>query len=334
MALNAKQTEQLLRGINPKRVLHLRGQSHLAGWDVKAHLTRVFGFEGWDKKIRSLDLIFESQGLPGQPDSSKKGWYVTYRCQMTLVIRDPQGNVVREIDGAATGSAENQPQRGEAHDLALKNSVTYALKVCATDLGDQFGLSLYNDGSTKPIIMQTLSTEHDDVEQAVPDEVHPDSEPDQERDPVPAGGVNGGTSRPAGQTVRPASNGSATGPAGPKELDPDAQPYADEAHEARTLAELKAINARAREAHKLASLITNPATKGTGGLGQYIGWRRKQLEDVDSALRTLNDAANKARMPETEVDVHLKRITGATIEEATPAQLRQAAEALTAGVPA
>ena len=87
------------------------------------------------------------------------------------------------------------------------------------------------------------------------------------------------------------------------ELDPDAQPYADEAHEARTLAALKDVNARAREAHKLASLITNPSTKGTGGLGQYIGWRRKQLEDVESALRALNDAASQARMPVTELDM-------------------------------
>ena len=109
MSLNTKQNEQLLRGINPKRVLHLRGQSHLAGWDVKAHLTRIFGFEGWDKKIRSVELVFEMQGLP---DGSKKGWYVTYRCLLTLVIRDSSGNVVREIDGAAIWSRSCGPASG------------------------------------------------------------------------------------------------------------------------------------------------------------------------------------------------------------------------------
>ena len=61
MSLNTKQNEQLLRGINPKRVLPLRGQSHLAGWDVKAHLTRIFGFEGWDKKM--VTPWFEFTGL-------------------------------------------------------------------------------------------------------------------------------------------------------------------------------------------------------------------------------------------------------------------------------
>lgn len=137
---------------------------------------------------------------------------------------------------------------------------------------------------------------------------------------------------PNGQTVRPAADEKP--PPGPAELDPDAQPYADEAFEARTLAALKDINVRAREAHKLAALITNPSTGGTGGLGQYIGWRRKQLEEVESALRALNEAANNARLPVAEVDIHVKKVTGNDIESASAAELRQAAEALMAGAPA
>ena len=191
---NEKQAKQLLRPINGKRVLHLRGQSHLAGWDVKAHLTRIFGFEGWDKKIRSVELVFEDRvqdTVKKDKDGNPRiGWWVTYRCLMTLVIRDPQGNVVREIDGAATGSAENQPQRGEAHDLALKNSVTYALKVCATDLGDQFGLSLYNDGQTSAVVGKVLSAADADGRDAqahTPDAVSEDTEPGTEEAPPPDG---------------------------------------------------------------------------------------------------------------------------------------------------
>lgn len=190
MSFNEKQTGQLLRPINEKRVLHLRGQSHLPGWDVKAHLTRIFGFEGWDKKIRSVELVFED----AVKDAAKKdkdgapriGWWVTYRCLMTLIIKDPQGRVVREIDGAATGSAENLPQRGEAHDFALKNSVTYALKVCATDLGDQFGLSLYNNGQTAAVIGRVLSAAGADKRDAqvhTPDAVSDDTEPGAEEAP-------------------------------------------------------------------------------------------------------------------------------------------------------
>lgn len=192
MSFNDKQTAQLLRPINRKRVLVLRGKSHLAGWDVKAHLTRIFGFEGWDKKIRSVELVFED-AVKDEKKEDRIGWWVTYRCLMTLVIKDPQGNVVREIDGAATGSAENQPQRGEAHDLALKNSVTYALKVCATDLGDQFGLSLYNDGQTAAVVGRVLSAagkdeDGRDAQVHTPDAVSEDTEPGGEEVPPAADG--------------------------------------------------------------------------------------------------------------------------------------------------
>ena len=47
MSLNAKQVEQLLRPLNPRRVQKDNsGKSHLAGYDVSAHLTRIFGFGG------------------------------------------------------------------------------------------------------------------------------------------------------------------------------------------------------------------------------------------------------------------------------------------------
>ena len=80
------------------------------------------------------------------------------------------------------------------------------------------------------------------------------------------------------------------------ELDPDAQPYADEAHEARTLAALKDVNTRAREAHKLAALVKapRPTADTSGGLGQYIGYRKRHSRGRGpSALAALNDVAKK-----------------------------------------
>jgi hypothetical protein len=55
------------------------------------------------------------------------------------------------IEDGATGSAQNLPY-GDAHDFALKNALSYALKRCAKSLGDQFGLSLYNMGQTEPVV--------------------------------------------------------------------------------------------------------------------------------------------------------------------------------------
>ena len=149
------QVEQLLQPIRPNRVYTSQGQSHVAGWDVTAHLNRMFGFGGWEKRIERLELVSAERGPDvGYPD--KKGWYVTYRCLMRLIVRNPAGEVVCRIDDGATGSAQNQPSLGDAHDLAMKNAITYALKRCAKDLGDQFGLSLYNKGSQKAVVVKTL----------------------------------------------------------------------------------------------------------------------------------------------------------------------------------
>lgn len=151
-----EQVERLLRPIKPNRVYQAQGQSHVAGWDVVAHLTRMFGFGGWEKEILSLDLVCEDSEVTEKNDKKRVGWWVTYRCQMRLRVFGPDRCVVVEIDDAATGTASNMPSRGDAHDFAVKNSITYALKRCAKDLGDQFGLSLYASGSLKPVVGMTL----------------------------------------------------------------------------------------------------------------------------------------------------------------------------------
>lgn len=155
MSLSPEQVTKLLEPIKPHRVYQSQGHSHLPAFDVIAHLSRLFGFGGWDKEIVSLDLVHER--CAGEVDDKKQGrWWVTYRCVMRLTVRDPEGNVVKVIEDAATGSAQNMPSPAEAHDFAVKNAVSYAIKRCAKDLGDQFGLSLYNKGKTGALVQRTL----------------------------------------------------------------------------------------------------------------------------------------------------------------------------------
>jgi recombination DNA repair RAD52 pathway protein len=59
----------------------------------------------------------------------------------------------------ATGTAKNQPSRADAHDLALKAAVSGAEKRAAKALGNQFGLSLYNNGTTKSVVSSSLAYE-------------------------------------------------------------------------------------------------------------------------------------------------------------------------------
>ena len=168
---NERQRNVLLKPIDGFRVQNLDGISHLAAWDVTAHLNRVFGFEGWDKEILTLDVLYEHVGERevdeyerGRKTGQKKkvvACSVGYRCTMRLTVRNPSGEVVRVVEDAATGTAKNQRDIGDAHDLAIKSAVSYALKRCAKDLGDQFGLSLYNKGQESACVQHVFPYETD-----------------------------------------------------------------------------------------------------------------------------------------------------------------------------
>lgn len=149
-----EQVERLLRPIKPGRIYQSEGQSHVAGWDIAAHLTRMFGFGGWEKEI--LELVCVAEEHAPEWAKGKKNWYVTYRCRLRLRVFAPNGDLAVQIDDVGTGTSPNLPSRGDAHDFAAKNAVTYALKRCAKDLGDQFGLSLYNKGHKGAVVGMTL----------------------------------------------------------------------------------------------------------------------------------------------------------------------------------
>lgn len=151
--LTAQQIKLLEAPLDKSRVKQSQGQSHLEGWDVRAHLTRIFGFGGWDETLLGVECIYEHLGNELKAD--KKQWYVTYRCTMRLTIwgTDADGNraVAGIYEEGAIGGAENQPSHADAHDLAMKESMTQALKRCAINLGNAFGLSLYNNGSVSSV---------------------------------------------------------------------------------------------------------------------------------------------------------------------------------------
>ena len=149
--LNEKQYEQLLKPLNETRVA-TRGQAgrqlaYLEAWDVKAHLIRIFGFGQWCSDVVELVLAFEDKNEKGQ-------WNVGYKVTLRLYIPALECTYTE----SAVGSA-NLPQRGEAHDMAIKTAESDALKRAAINLGTQFGLSLYNNGSLRDVVVQTLDLE-------------------------------------------------------------------------------------------------------------------------------------------------------------------------------
>jgi recombination DNA repair RAD52 pathway protein len=140
--LSTAQIEQLLKPIHPSRVMVLDGMSHLAAYDVRAHLTRIFGFAGWSAELTDLTLIHD---LDTTTRAGKPARKVAYRATVKLSIAS-HGTFAVYTEAAVGESTMPDFKHGDAHDMAIKTAESQALKRAAVNLGDQFGLGLYIKG--------------------------------------------------------------------------------------------------------------------------------------------------------------------------------------------
>ena len=147
--MNNAQHDKLLEPLQGFRAKTKQGVygTYLEAWDVIAQLNHIFGFNGWCKEVKELVCV----------SSVEKGgkYTVIYRATVQLTVRFEDGTIKISED-SATCDGTNQVTLADAHDLAVKGAVSQALKRCAKDLGDQFGLSLYNEGSLDPVVGSTL----------------------------------------------------------------------------------------------------------------------------------------------------------------------------------
>lgn len=158
MALNTEQTSFMLKPVDPERVEKVNEKDnmrHLRSWDIRRHLIRVFGFGGFDIETKRVQLIREVETTPGK-------WTVIYLAEVRLTIKNSEGNTIAVFEDGSCGDAPNYPQLGKAHDKAIKTALSGALKRCAVNLGDQFGLSLYdkkyNEHNPAAVVGRTLAT--------------------------------------------------------------------------------------------------------------------------------------------------------------------------------
>jgi len=132
--LNMKQYEQLLKPL-PRADIGKDGKgfAHVEAWNMRRLMNGIFGFTNWSATTDSMELIFESEGNGAR-------WTVAYRAQVTVYVN---GSTYTEW---AVGDSQNQPNRADCHDMAIKTAESQAFKRCCVNLGDQFGLFLYDDG--------------------------------------------------------------------------------------------------------------------------------------------------------------------------------------------
>ncbi|WP_424216006.1 Rad52/Rad22 family DNA repair protein (plasmid) [Streptomyces sp. BI20] len=139
--LTPLQVEYLMKAIDPSRVkLDPKGFKYVEQQDVRTWLNRVFGVGGWDVETLELTEVTTLTTAGERPR-----YTVIYRAQARLTVKAECGHPIARLDDGAIGDASNQPQLPAAHDNAMKSALSGALKRCAVNLGDAFGLGLYYD---------------------------------------------------------------------------------------------------------------------------------------------------------------------------------------------
>jgi len=140
--------------------------SYLETWDVKATLIKVFGFGGFSAEADKCEIVRIEDNVPktdwvngkkvvlpieyapdGKQVFGSANFRVTTRVRVKLTIHQ-LGAVYTEW----AACSQTGPDLGDVTDFSIKTAESDALKRAAIYLGTQFGLSLYNDGSTEDVV--------------------------------------------------------------------------------------------------------------------------------------------------------------------------------------
>lgn len=126
-----------------------REVSYIEGWKAVEEANRIFGFDGWTRETVEIKCVSEGERPIGQRGDT--GYGVTYIVRVRVMV----GNICREGCGAGHGIDRDL---GQAHESAIKEAETDAMKRALMTFGNPFGLALYDktqanvadDAPTKP----------------------------------------------------------------------------------------------------------------------------------------------------------------------------------------
>lgn len=173
--LTVTQQATLMGALNQQRVSSRkqggRSLSYLEAYDVKATLIRVFGFGGFSAEADECEVVQIEDNIEkttgygqnkntvpieyhqnGSIKRSTANYRVTVRVRVTLTIHQLGATFTEWAAASQTG-----PDLGDVTDFAIKTAESDALKRAAIYLGTQFGLSLYNNGSTSDVVKVVMA---------------------------------------------------------------------------------------------------------------------------------------------------------------------------------
>jgi DNA recombination protein Rad52 len=128
-----------------------RSFSYIEGWYAISEANRIFGFDNWSRETFECKLVNENTCKIGK--DKRDGWNVTYIARVRIRI----GDIIRDGTGAGHGSDANL---GLAHESAIKEAETDAMKRALMTFGNPFGLALY-DKEQKDVVDEPEMTVSD-----------------------------------------------------------------------------------------------------------------------------------------------------------------------------
>lgn len=112
-----------------------RSFSYVEGWHVIAEANRIFGFDAWDRETVEMRQLGEPREVDGK-------FRIAYMAKVKVVVRAEQVYMVcREGTGYGSGIDKDL---GSAHESAIKEAETDAMKRALMTFGNPFGLALYD----------------------------------------------------------------------------------------------------------------------------------------------------------------------------------------------
>jgi DNA recombination protein Rad52 len=124
-----------------------RALSYIEGWTVIDEANRIFGFDGWTRETVETRVVAEYQRKIGKEPNQRDGWGVSYVCRVRVRVIGQEPNewgfaeIVREGIGSGHGI---DADLGLAHESAVKEAETDAMKRALMTFGNPFGLALYD----------------------------------------------------------------------------------------------------------------------------------------------------------------------------------------------
>lgn len=132
---NAMLSAPLDRSVVAEREQGGKKLSYIEAWHAIAEANRIFGFDGWNRETVDLRQL----GVPREVNGKMR---VGYSARVRITVMTPTGSlIIREGCGFGSGIDRDEDQ---AHESALKEAESDAMKRALMTFGNPFGLALYD----------------------------------------------------------------------------------------------------------------------------------------------------------------------------------------------